>query len=146
MDIAPQDLPGQSQRVNNNALITADRKLLHYFEVLRIFLKPLLARFGQIRILHVTCYYDGIIERRIPKNEAMDACLEALCKGVRSAKLRYMEELTLGVPYAGGHSSLFEDVDDKKCSVMLRRCGRSLRTASVKLFDHQNNYTTMPFF
>lgn len=146
MDIAPQDLPGQSQRVNNNALVAVDKKLLHYFEVLRIFLKPLLARFGDIRVLHITSTYNGIVEQRISKNDAMDACLEALCKGVRSAKLKHLEELTLGVPYEGGYTTFFEDLDNKKYSCLLRRCGRNLRTASVKLFDHQHNFTTMPFF
>lgn len=130
----------------NSAILPADKKLLHYFEVLKIFLKPLLKRFEQVRVLHITSTYEGILEKRIPKNEAMDPCLEGLCKGVKHAKMPQLEELVLGVPYEGGYTNFFEDVDDKKYTRLLGNCGRNLRSASVKLFDSSGNFTTMAFF
>ena len=148
LDVAPVDFPGQSQRVNT-AQISTDNKLTHYFGVLRIALKDTLRRYPAIRVLHVTSSYDGILERRIPKNDAMDDCLQALCKSVRGAKLPELEELIVGVPYSGGYTSFFEDLHDKKYTRLLRACGKTLRSASIKLFDNTtsaNNYTTMSFF
>lgn len=146
VEVAPQDFGPRMKRVIHNPLVTVERKLLHYFEALPIFLTPVLARFPLVRRLHLTSSYLGIVDRRVPKNEALDPCIEALCKSVKHANMDALEELTIGAPYQGGFQSHFDCLDEKRHGNLLRSCGRSLRTASVKLIDHQGNYTTMPFF
>jgi len=145
-DIDPADLGGRMRRVTQQLGVSAYSKLMHYFEVLRIVLVPLLKKFTALQTLHVTTFYDGIPEKRLPKLEVLPHCFDALVDSIRRAQLEDLEEVTLGMPYEGGWTNFFEDLEDSRYKTGLRKCGRNIRTASVKLFDHQGNFTTMPFF
>jgi len=119
---------------------------MHYFEVLQIVLVPLLKRFRALQVLHITTSYNGVPDKRLPVHEVLPHCFDALVESVRRAQLDQLEKIELGIPYEGGWTNFFEDLEDSRYKIGLRKCGKNVRSASVKLFDHQGNFTTMPFF
>jgi hypothetical protein len=145
-EIAPADLGGRLRRVTQNPLLAPDAKLRHYFEVLRVLLGPVLKKFHALQTLHITTSYDGMTEKRLPKLEVLPLCFDTLVESVRRAELASLEDITLGMPYEGGWTNFFEDLEDSRYERGLRRCGKNVRRASVKLYDHQGGFTTMPFF
>lgn len=134
------------RRVTQALDVTAEKKLLHYLEVLGMTLPDLLKRYKRVRVLHLTTTYDGVPGKRLPKLEVLPRCFETLCESIRKAELPELEEVILGVPYEGGYTNFFEDLEDKRYERALRRVGKGVRSASVKLFDQGGNFTTMPFF
>lgn len=146
IEVAPADLGARMRRVTQNAVLPADRKLAHYFEMLRVVLAPVLKKFVAVQTLHVTTSYAGMPEKRLPKVEVLPQCFDALAESIRKASLENLEEVMLGMPYEGGWTDFFSDLEDKRYELGLRRCGKNVRTASVKLIDHKNSFITMPFF
>lgn len=134
------------RRVTQAVNIPAAKKLLHYFEVLPEVLGPLLRHYTRLKELHLTTTYDGLIEKRLPKSELLPQCFDALCVCVRRASLNDLEDVMLGMPYEGGYANFFEDIDSPKYKLGLKNLGKRLKSAAIKLHDHQGNFTKMPFF
>lgn len=134
------------RRVTQAVNIPAAKKLLHYFEVLPEILGPMLRQYTRLNTLHLTTTYEGLIEKRLPKSELLPQCFDALCASVRRAALNEMEDVMLGMPYEGGYANFFEGLDDPKFKMGLKNLGKGLKSAAIKLYDHQGNFTRMPFF
>jgi len=146
LEIAPDDLGGRMRRVTQNPVLPPTQKLTHYFEVLRLVLTPILKKYASLQTLHITTSYHGLPEKRLPKLEVLPACFDTLVECIKGAKLEELEEVELGMPYEGGWTNFFSDLEDKRYERGLRKCGRKVGKGSVKLFDHEGGFVTMPFF
>ena len=123
--------------------VPAEVRLAHYFETVRHWLAPALRKFVNVRTLHLTTTYDGMKMDLISKNELMIPCFETLCNVVRKAELSKLEELQLGLPYYGGYGDFFQLGSHRRT---LKNVSKSIRTATIKLYDYHDNFTIMPIF
>ena len=147
VEISPKDIPNPNHAdpfipPSSNPVIP--REFTTYFAKLHAHLVPLLRNLPNVRTMQLTTSYDGVvIVPGFPKGRLLAPCFETLCRTLRDAEMPKLEELLLGVPYEGGYEHFFRDPSRAR---ELRRVGKGVNTASVKLVDGLDNFVIMAMF